>query len=95
MSRTSNDQYVDGKLFNGFDYVHQAWVIKGIYMDCGHPQEGAIMPAQHDSFWQGGREIKIEIQASVWDGCNCYGRAHAGEAPEPGQLYSTTYSPAI
>lgn len=78
--RTSVNQITDtGILVNGFDYKNQAWVIDGIYQDCGHPQEGADIPARTDSFWLGGKEIKIVIEASVFDGCNCYGRAHAGE----------------
>lgn len=80
MSRTSSNQLTaDGILLNGYDYNNQAWVINGVYMDCGHPQEGEALPARHDSFWQGGKEIKIVIEASVFDGCNCYGRAHKGE----------------
>lgn len=39
MTRTSNDDYRDGKLFNGYDYVHQAWVANGKYVACGHPDE--------------------------------------------------------
>lgn len=26
-----------GLLWNGFDYERQAWVIEGVYQDCGHP----------------------------------------------------------
>lgn len=37
MSRTSQDQYKDGRLINGFDYEHQAWVEDGVYVTCGHP----------------------------------------------------------
>jgi len=37
--RTSSDQYKDGKLFNGFDYDNQAWVLSGEYQDCGHPED--------------------------------------------------------
>lgn len=45
MSRIGNDQYVEVEtpngielqLFNGYDYVHQAWVINGVYVRCGHP----------------------------------------------------------
>jgi hypothetical protein len=38
MSRTSNDVYVDGVLIDGFDYLHQAWVSAGFYLDCAHPK---------------------------------------------------------
>jgi len=36
MSRLSNDEYLNGKLLNGFDYTNQAWVIDGKYVTCGH-----------------------------------------------------------
>ena len=38
MSRTSNDQYRNGLLFNGYDYTRQAWVKDGFYVRCGHPE---------------------------------------------------------
>ena len=37
MSRTSNDQYINGRLINGYDYKNQAWVLNGRYVECGHP----------------------------------------------------------
>lgn len=36
--RYSNDQYENGRLTNGFDYDHQAWVGNGKYVRCGHPE---------------------------------------------------------
>ena len=36
MSRISDNEVLDGKLLNGFDYEKQAWVVDGIYQDCGH-----------------------------------------------------------
>ena len=36
MSRKSNDEYHDGRLINGYDYYHQAWVRDGKYLCCGH-----------------------------------------------------------
>jgi len=36
MSRTSNDEYKNGLLFNGYDYTRQAWVVDGLYVACGH-----------------------------------------------------------
>ena len=36
MTRLSNDEYKDGRLYNGYDYQHQAWVKDGVYVDCGH-----------------------------------------------------------
>jgi hypothetical protein len=38
MSRTSDNEYRDGLLFNGYDYDHQAWVKDGLYVRCGHPE---------------------------------------------------------
>jgi len=36
--RTSNDEYVNGRLMNGFDYERQSWVVNGKYIRCGHPE---------------------------------------------------------
>ena len=58
MSRTSTDQYVNGRLINGFDYTNQAWVRNGRYVRCGHPEsmncgcygrqhEGKFTPVPH------------------------------------------------
>lgn len=32
------DQFRDGKLYNGFDYERQVWIIEGIVQRCGHPE---------------------------------------------------------
>ena len=37
--RTSNDEYKDGRLINGYDYENQAWVVDGRYIPCGHPAD--------------------------------------------------------
>lgn len=37
--RLSTNQIKDGKLYNGYDYDKQAWVQKGKYVRCGHPEE--------------------------------------------------------
>jgi hypothetical protein len=29
--------YMSNKHARGFDYTHQAWVVDGLYVDCGHP----------------------------------------------------------
>jgi hypothetical protein len=29
----------DGILTNGYDYLNQAWVVDGVYVRCGHPDE--------------------------------------------------------
>lgn len=38
MSRQSTDHYSEGRLMHGFDYVNQAWVMNGRYIECGHPE---------------------------------------------------------
>lgn len=79
--RTSNNQLsAVGNLLNGFDYTNQAWVIKGVYMPCGHPEAGTAMPGRTDSFRDSdGRVRTMVIEPSIFEGCNCYGRLHAGE----------------
>ena len=64
MTRLSNDQYIGGRLINGYDYTNQAWVIDGKYVPCGHVRIQVRKP-------DGTRELK--------DWCNCYGRLHRGE----------------
>ena len=36
--RTSSNEIINNKIFNGYDYENQAWVIKGKYQDCNHPE---------------------------------------------------------
>jgi len=40
MTRISGDQIIENRLINGYDYTNQAWVLNGVYQDCGHPQVG-------------------------------------------------------
>jgi hypothetical protein len=35
--RTSTDVFVNGRLYDGYDYTNQAWVKDGKYVACGHP----------------------------------------------------------
>ena len=35
--RTSQNKFKNSRLIDGYDYEHQAWVIAGRYIDCGHP----------------------------------------------------------
>jgi hypothetical protein len=37
MSRLSGDEIRDGRVWNGFDYELQVWVVNGIIQHCGHP----------------------------------------------------------
>lgn len=36
--RYSSNEARNGKLYNGYDYENQAWVLKGKYQKCGHPE---------------------------------------------------------
>ncbi|MGB6499419.1 MAG: hypothetical protein WBF09_20650 [Candidatus Acidiferrum sp.] len=38
MSRSTNDEFRNGLLWNGYDYTRQAWVKDGVYLRCGHPE---------------------------------------------------------
>jgi hypothetical protein len=38
MTRSSDDYYQDGRLWDGYDYENQAWVKDGKYVNCGHPE---------------------------------------------------------
>jgi hypothetical protein len=42
VSRTSNDEYRNGLLFNGYDYTQQAWVVDGVYFTCGHSKPNPL-----------------------------------------------------
>jgi len=37
--RYGRDEYKNEKLWNGYDYTNQAWVVDGVYIRCGHPEE--------------------------------------------------------
>jgi len=37
MTRLSGDQIRFGRVWNGFDYDLQVWVVDGIIQPCGHP----------------------------------------------------------
>jgi hypothetical protein len=37
MTRFSDDELRDGRIFNGFDYRIQVWVVDGVIPPCGHP----------------------------------------------------------
>ena len=51
-----------------FDYTNQAWTVDGLYVDCGHPEAGTVMG------------VGSPAPGEAFRGCECYGRAHAGEA---------------
>jgi hypothetical protein len=36
--RLSRDEFQGGRLWNGFDYQNQAWVVDGKYVKCGHSE---------------------------------------------------------
>jgi hypothetical protein len=60
MSRESGNEVskVNGMLLNGYDYENQAWVVNGIYVDCGHPSDMACGCY--------GREHKGEFTKDKW-----------------------------
>lgn len=35
--RQSGDEIHEGRVWNGFDYKLQVWVVDGIIQDCNHP----------------------------------------------------------
>ncbi len=37
--RMSGDEIKHDRVWNGFDYALQVWVINGYIQDCGHPEE--------------------------------------------------------
>lgn len=38
MRTTVNQITEEGTLLTGYDYKNQAWVVKGRYVRCGHPE---------------------------------------------------------
>lgn len=76
MSRTSNDQYFNGRLINGYDYTNQAWVVSGVYVRCGHPEamRCGCYGRKHEGESVGrGEEMKQPsheslVRMSKWDG---------------------------
>jgi hypothetical protein len=39
------------KVINGYDYTNQAWVLDGVYVRCGHPEVGDVLP--EGTVWTG------------------------------------------
>jgi hypothetical protein len=39
MTRLSKDKVKHGRVWNGFDYALQVWIVEGAIQDCSHPQE--------------------------------------------------------
>jgi hypothetical protein len=37
MTRTSDDLIRNGRVWDGFDYSLQVWIVEGIVQRCGHP----------------------------------------------------------
>ena len=35
----SHDYYSEDHTKYSYDYEHQAWIVNGVYQDCGHPNE--------------------------------------------------------
>ena len=54
-----------------FDYDNQAWIVKGVYEDCGHVEPGTTV----DPGQPGGPGGEPYVAGE----CGCYGRLHKGE----------------
>ena len=39
------------KVTNGYDYTNQAWILDGVYVRCGHPEVGDVLP--EGTVWTG------------------------------------------
>ena len=39
VTRLSKDEIKHGRVWNGYDYSLQVWVVDGVIQDCGHPEE--------------------------------------------------------
>ena len=61
--RTSNQQYVNGQLHNGFDYDLQVWVIKGKIQRCGHP--GTMQCNCYGRAYQNESIVKVRQQLGL------------------------------
>ena len=58
MTRFSDDELRDGRVFNGFDYEIQVWVVDGAIQQCGHPasmRQGGVLCC--DAFRFAGQRI--------------------------------------
>ena len=72
------------KVWNGYDYTNQAWIIQGVYAKCGCPKPGTIVdPGQPGG--PGGPKFVATL-------CRCYGRLHEGEPPMIGASIHNTPS---
>lgn len=54
--RTSHDQFVGGRLMNGYDYTHQAWVKDGQYVRCGHLDDCTCYGRLHE-----GEQTRVSV----------------------------------
>lgn len=62
--RNCTDIYKDGKLWQGYDYINQAWVIDGRYVRCGHPES---MNCSCYGLLNEGKEPNGQISRNVFD----------------------------
>lgn len=60
MSRQSTDEIRDGRVYNGFDYALQVWVIEGVIQPVG---EGRALAGQSIFAVQGAEGCKSNDQA--------------------------------
>ena len=54
-----------------YDYDNQAWIVNGVYEDCGHAEPGTVVDPGQPGGPGGAPYVAKE--------CRCYGRLHKGE----------------
>ena len=62
------------KVWNGYDYTNQAWIIAGVYVKCACPEPGTLIDPSVENGGPGGKPYIVGE-------CGCYGRLHEGEPP--------------
>ena len=65
------------KVWNGYDYTNQAWIIAGVYVKCACPEPGTLIDPSVENGGPGGKPYIVGE-------CECYGRLHEGETPMVG-----------
>ena len=67
---------VHPRVFSGYDYTNQAWIMGGVYVRCGCPTPGTVVDPGQPGGPGGKPYVAVE--------CQCWGRLHEGEAPMVG-----------
>ena len=78
MSRTSRDEYRNGRLINGYDYKNQAWVKNGKYLRCSHPE--TMDCGCYGKIHEGEETLDYEVcDKEACDGCNDCEQENGGQ----------------